>query len=177
MIIVRSDDFDWRMDTQSYVDIHQLFVDAQVVETAVLQFAQFGRLCNVREELVRYILNTPYWDIQLHGWQHDHYDEMKYDFIVRDLAAAIHMCQKYFKVTPTVWYPPWNCLSNEMEMAATTVGLKIDNESYDIAKFIREASSGHYSGHSLYFHGWKKDEMVQVPEMLRLVKELQNAGR
>lgn len=178
MVVVRHDDFDFRMDVKDHIDIHQLFVDAQVNETAVLQFAQWGRLGNVREELVHYILDTPYWDIQLHGWQHDHYDEMKYDFIVRDLAAAIHMCQKYFKVTPTVWYPPWNCLSSEMEMAATALGLRIDNESYDISKFIREvgvevARGGVWQGHSFYFHGWKLDERVQLPEALKLVKELQ----
>jgi hypothetical protein len=59
-----------------------------------------------------------------------------------------------------------------MEEVAQEFGLEIDNESYDIAKFIREIKDKTYSGHSIYFHGYKKDEMELFPEMLRLAKEI-----
>jgi len=87
------------------------------------------------------------------------------------MAAAIHYCQKFFNRTPTVWYPPWNVCSLEMEQAAKTLGLEIDNETYDIWRFIREIEGESYEGHSVYFHGWKKDEMELFPRMLELAKQ------
>lgn len=173
-IISRHDDFDFRMEPQEYIAIHEQFIKADLVETAVLQFAQFGNVADIPEELIKYMTTTPNWDFQLHGWEHSHYNEMHYSFILRDMAAAIHFCEKHFKKTPTIWFPPWNCLSIEMEKVAERLNLKIDNESYDIQKFIREVRGGTYSGHSFYFHGWKKKERDALPEAIELVKWLKN---
>lgn len=177
-IIIRSDDFDFRMEAEKYIAIHEEFIKAGLIETANTQFTQWGRLQVIPQELIDYInSHQDSYDIQIHGWGHFRYDEEEYDFIVRDLSACIYWCQKLFNVTPTVFYPPWNCMSNNMERAAEKVGLRIDNESNDIAKFIREAKveiarDGIWRGHSVYFHGWKQDEMEQFPEMLKLVKEV-----
>jgi len=178
MLKIRHDDYDWRMDPKNYIDIHEEFIKVGLIETANTQFTQWGRLQNIPQELIDYInSHKDTYDIQIHGWGHFHYDEEEYDFIVRDLEACIYSCQKYFNVTPSTWYPPWNCRSDNMDRAAAFLGLTIDNESFDIAKFIREVQveidrNGIWHGHSVYFHGWKKDEMDQFPKMLELAKKL-----
>lgn len=170
--IIRHDDFDFRMDPKAYIDIHQRFIEAGLVETAVLQFTQDNRLVNLYPDLVKYMREAPNWDFAIHGWAHHHYDELKRDIIIRDIGAAMHLCQVVFGVTPKRWHTPWNCYSPEMESAARFLGLELHNESYDIARFIREVKTGGYSGHSVYFHGWKSDELLLFPEMLRLAKEV-----
>src|ERR1035437_9278727 len=121
------------------MDIHKEFQKAGLTETIALQFTQWGRLCNVPPEIVQYINSEPNYEIALHGWGHFAYNEMEYDFIVRDLAASIHFAEKYFHKKPKVWYTPWNCMSNSIEKAAAYVGLEVSNESNDIWRFIREA--------------------------------------
>jgi peptidoglycan/xylan/chitin deacetylase (PgdA/CDA1 family) len=169
-MIIRHDDLDFRMDTAEYIAVHELFIKAGITETAVLQFAQFGNLGNFREDLISYMLSTPCWDFQLHGWQHDEYDKMSYTDIIRDLSASINLCKKLFGRAPTVWYPPWNRESEDMKKAAEFFGLGFSNESNDISKFIREAKEGRFVGTTLYFHAWNKSERDQVPEMLEFVK-------
>ena len=77
-----------------------------------------------------------------------------------------------FGKLPTTWFTRWNCYSLAMQKAADYLGIKINNESYDIAKFIREVKKGTYQGHSFYFHGWNKNERDLVPEALDIVKSL-----
>jgi len=179
-IIVRHDDFDFRMDPQDYIAIHEEFIKAGLVETAVLQFTQWGRMQNFKPELIDYMnAHKDSYDFAIHGWGHFHYDEMEYDFCVRDLAACKYFCEKLFQVIPKVWHTPWNCRSENMDRAAEFMGMTIDNESNDIAKFIREAKvevarDGIWQGHSVYFHGWQRSEMEQFQEMLSLVKEVKH---
>lgn len=174
-MIFRHDDFDFRLGTEDYINIHEQFIKAGLTETAVLQFTQWGHLVDIREDLIKYMNETPNWDFQVHGWGHFAYDEMEYDFCVRDLAACKYYVQKLFHKEPTIWFPPWNGMSISMEKAAAKVGMKIDNESNDIAKFIREIEvelnrNGNWGGHSVYFHGWNHHEMELFPKMLELAK-------
>jgi len=60
-----------------------------------------------------------------------------------------------------------------MVETASIFGLTINNESNDIAKFIREYDKGVKDWHSLYFHGWNNNERVLVPEMLKRVLALE----
>lgn len=152
--------------------IHLEFVKAGLTETAVLQFTQDGRLKNFDPELIEYMRETPNWDYQIHGWAHDRYPELETDFIVRDISAACWWCDRLFGKKPTVWYPPWNLCTKNMERAAQILNLTISNESYDIARFIREVEGGHYEGTTLYFHGWNSSEMLLFPKMIELLKGL-----
>lgn len=172
LTLIRHDDFDFRMSPEDYIAIHEEFIKANLVETAVLQFTQDGRLQTFHPKLIEYMRTAPNWDFQLHGWAHTHYDEMKPDAIVKEMGAAMFFAEKLFAKTPTLWCTPWNCWSNEMEQAAKAIGLTIDNESYDIAKFIRNVEGNSYDGHSLYFHGWKSDEMLLFPKMIECAKKV-----
>lgn len=180
-IICRHDDYDFRLSPQEYIAIHEEFKKAGLTETANMQFTQWGRISNIPEELINYInKNKDSYDIQIHGWGHFAYAEMEYDFIVRDLAACQHFIKKYFHRQATVWYPPWNAESLNMERACEFMGLKLDNESNDIAKFIREvevelARDGVWQGHSVIFHAWMKNDMELFPKMLELIKKLEDA--
>ncbi len=174
-IIIRSDDWDFRLSTQQYIDAHEEFKKRGLIETIAIQPTQWGRLSNVPDGLFEYVnkeLEAGTYDLQVHGWAHFHYDEFEYDFIVRDLMAVKYYCKKYFNRYPTVWYTPWNCMSNNMERAASFVEMTISNESNDIWRFIREAEVDKFSGKTLYVHLWKQDEMQLFIQMLDLVKEL-----
>lgn len=171
-MVIRSDDFDFRLPASQYIAVHEKFVEADLVETAVLQFTQDGRLSYFDPELIKYMNEASCWDFQIHGWEHTKYNEMQPDTIVRDIGAAMFFCEKLFNKKPTVWYPPWNIWSGTMETAAKTLGLTIDNESYDIAKFIRNVEAKTYDGHSVYFHSWKPDEMLLFDRMLECAKEI-----
>jgi len=171
MIVVRHDDFDFRMDTLDYINIHEEFIRAGLIETAVLQFTQDGRIKNFRQDLLDYMTTTPNWDFQIHGWEHTKYSEMETDAIIKDIAACICLCQRLFNRTPTVWYPPWNCYSENMKKAADFLGLTISNESYDIGRFIREVGDGTYQGHTVYFHGWNQNEMLKFDDMINCLKK------
>ena len=168
-IIIRHDDFDFRLEPHQYMAIHEEFIKRNLVETAVLQFAQCERIGNFKPETVRYLNEAPNWDLQLHGWQHASYADYDFNETVKELCAAFYMFQKLFNRLPSVWHPPWNCYSPVMQQAAEYMGLTINNESYDIAKFVREAKTGIYLGHSFYFHGWKSNEVALLPEALDLV--------
>lgn len=171
-IIIRHDDLDGRLSTEQYMQIHEDFKKRNLIEYGMFQPTQWGRLGNFSTELFDYYkkeAEAGTFVVALHGWAHDKYSEMEYDFIVRDLMAAKYWCLKNMGIEPKLWGTPWNCYSQNMERAAELVGLEITNESYDIAKFIREVKDGSYSGNSLYFHGWSANEMNQFLEMLDLV--------
>lgn len=177
-LIIRHDDYDFKLGVQQYIDIHEAFKKAGIVETLAFQPTQWGRLSNVPMELVSYLIKeieAGTAEVALHGWGHFHYDEMEYDFNVRDLMASKYWCMTYFGREPKVWYTPWNCMSNTMEKAASHVNMTISNESNDIWRFIREAEVGNFSGKTLYFHGWKADEMALFPRMIELVGEVNKA--
>jgi len=171
-IIIRSDDWDFRFGIERYQLVHREFAKRNLVETANLQFCQHGTLTPFNETLVNYLLNTKGYDIQLHCWEHILYATMSEAVITRDLAAASYYFMKYFKRLPSVWYPPWNMVSQKMIEVADKFGMKVDNESYDIKRFIREAKEGSFSGHSFYFHGSMEPDLACLPEALDLVLAL-----
>ncbi len=167
---IRQDDFDFRLPAKSYIDVHEEFIKAGLVETAVLQFTQDGRLSYYDPELIKYMKEASNWNFAIHGWAHDNYTEMTVDAIVRDIGAAMFMCFKLFGKVPTVWSTPWNKWNGNMETASKILGITIDNESYDIAKFIRNVEADTYDGHSLYYHAWNAGEMVMFNRMIELAK-------
>ncbi len=168
-IVCRSDEWDFRFGVERYQRIHQEFLKRNLVETVNLQFCQHGVLSNINDTLVEYLKNTPNYDIQLHCWEHIIYADMSEAVITRDLAASCHYFMKYFNRLPAVWYPPWNMVSQTMLSVADDFGMRVDNESYDLKKFIREVKAETFTGHSIYFHGGMEQELVILPEALDLV--------
>lgn len=175
-LIIRHDDFDWRMPAEFYIAVHDYFIANDLVETAVIQISQHGRLPDFekKRDLIDYMNTAPNWDIQLHGWSHDHYHEMAYDDIVRDISAALFHFQRLFNRLPRVWYPPYNKRTEEMERAAATLGLVIDNEEISIKQFVDGVGwvKGRFTGHSCHFHGWNQAEMEYFEKMIELAKEV-----
>jgi len=175
-IIIRSDDWDFRLDTQQYIDAHEEFKKRGLIETMAIQPTTWGKLSNYHQDLIDYVnkeLDAGTYDLQVHGWQHAHYDEMEMDFVVRDLMATKYFCIKYFGRDPKIFFTPWNCMSNNLERAAQFVGMEVSNESNDIWRFIREAKVDKFSGKTLYVHLWKADEMALFIEMLDLVVKIE----
>lgn len=171
-LVIRHDDFDFRMALDHYILTHQMFLDRGLVETVNLQFSQFGRLVEIRPEVVKYLLKTPNYDIQLHCWEHIMYANMPSMVIYRDLAASCWKFMELFHKKPTIWYPPWNVKSIEMEQIADGFGMTVDAESYDLKKFLREIEANDFRGHSVYFHAYQQDEMIVLPKVLDRIKQL-----
>lgn len=179
-LIIRSDDFDFRMIPEFYIAVHEHFIANDLIETAVVQITQHGRLFDFGErgkmEIINYMNTAPNWDIQFHCWAHDAYGEMEYSEVARDVSAGLFHFQKLFNKLPTVWYPPHNARSEEMERAAGLLGLRIDNEDMPIRRFVDKVGwvDGKFQGHSLYFHSWKHQEMEYFEEMIKLAVEIKN---
>ena len=177
---IRNDDFDFRMSTEYYVAVHEHFIANDLIETAVIQITKNNNLSDfeAKRELIDYMNTAPNWDLQIHGWAHDNYHEMSYGEIVRDMSAGFFHFQKLFNKLPTVWYPPYNGRSEDMERAAETLGLTIDNEDMPISRFVEKRDmdweNGKLKGHSLYFHSWNHQEMEHFEEMIKLVVEIEN---
>jgi peptidoglycan/xylan/chitin deacetylase (PgdA/CDA1 family) len=177
-LVIRNDDFDFRMLSEFYIAVHEYFIANDLIETAVVQLTKFGKIPDfeAKKETIDYMNTAPNWDIQIHGWSHDHYHEMVYDEIVRDMSAALFHFQKLFNKLPTVWYPPYNGHSGEMERAASTLGLTTSNEDMPIRRFVDKRDidweDGKFKCHSLYFHGWKDAEMEYFEKMIRLAGEV-----
>ena len=173
-LIIRHDDYDFRMTLDRYVKIHEKFIANNLVETAVIQLAQFNKLPDFEGKklpIVEYMNAFPNWDLQIHCWSHDDYGKLVYDDIVRDMSAALFYFQRLFNKLPTIWFPPRNVRTYEMERAAKTLNLEINNESMGIKDFVKLAREGVVKTKSLYFHGWKDTEMEYFDEMIRLVKK------
>jgi len=169
-MIIRSDDFDFRMPFEHYQEIHQRFIENGLVETAVIQVTQHGRMMNteVKKPIIEYLRTAPNWDLQLHGWSHDVYSIKTKDEIYRDLAAALYHFDEWFGRKPSVWYPPWNEKTEAMELAAKSLGLIIDNEAVGIKDFVRQQKPVR----AVYFHSWNRDEMQHFGDMIKLAKQL-----
>lgn len=170
-VVCRQDDMDFRLKPEQYIEAHQKFIDRQLVETAVIQFTHDGRLPIYDSKLIDYMNTAPYWDIQLHGWEHAEYDKMTQTDIADHLQKSLDKSMELFGKTPTVWYPPWNRRNEDMETVAKAFGLEISNESYDIWRFLRETRSGEYAGTTFYYHLWKNDEYSLLDEALNVVAE------
>lgn len=175
-MIIRSDDFDFRLSPDEYIENHEKFIKAELTETAVIQFTQHGNIPDYSkiQKLFEYMKTTPYWDIQLHGWAHEMYGELPYGEVYKQLAASLYMMDKLFGIKPTVWYPPWNNTSPEMEKAASEFGLKVNAESHDISSFIREMKDGDFKGNVVYYHLWNYTEAAQIDDMIKYAKEYEN---
>ncbi|MCK9370345.1 polysaccharide deacetylase family protein [Candidatus Dojkabacteria bacterium] len=171
-IIIRQDDFDFRLEPKAYIDNHEKFIKAGLIETAVVQYTHDGNQPKYPMDLINYMRTSPNWDIQLHGWSHDDYSKLPRWIIREHLVRSRDMSVRLFGVEPTIWFPPWNCNSDDMKEVADSFGMTIDNESYDISKFIREVKAGTFEGHSVYFHLWNRDEAAKIDEMIECAKSL-----
>lgn len=171
-IILRHDDFDFRMNPEDYVANHEKFIKAGLTETAVVQYTHDGNCPQYHPDLITYMNTAPNWDIQLHGWSHDDYSKLPKWIIREHLVKSIDISIRLFNIEPKVWYTPWNCYSQDMVDVASSLGMIISNESYDIAKFIREVKAGTYTGSTVYFHLWNRDEREKIDEMLDCAKQL-----
>ena len=173
-LIIRNDDFDFRMLPEFYIAVHEYFIANDLIETAVIQITQHGRMPNyeAKKEIIEYMNTAPNWDLQIHCWAHDRYQEMSHNEIIRDMSAALFHFQRLFNRLPTTWFPPHNAISEEMETAARELGLVINNESCGIKDFVKLAKEGVVETNSLYFHGWRNEEMEYFEEMIKLAKEV-----
>jgi len=172
MIIVRNDDFDPRWSLDIVKKFHEFFMERNMVETLSIQMAR-GYTIGFKEDVVNYIKNTPNYDLALHGWEHERYENVLCKDIVRDLAASLYFFKRIFDVTPEYFYSPWNIQNVEVLKACQILGLKVRENPVDIKAYINRPEVREKAD-SVYFHMWEKDHDILVPKLLDIIKEEQN---
>jgi peptidoglycan/xylan/chitin deacetylase (PgdA/CDA1 family) len=173
-LIIRHDDFDMRMEPEEYIANHEKFINAGLIETAVIQYTHDGREGRFPPKLIKYMNTAPNWDIQFHCWSHDDYTVLPKWRIYDDIQKAKLKSLELFGKEPTTWFPPWNGYSEHMQEIADLHSLQISHESNDICKFIHEMKAGTFTGTSVYFHLWNHNESIHIDEMLEYAKQYEN---
>lgn len=167
-MIFRHDDFGPRVKLERAKQVHQEFLDRDLVETACIQAFQAPTL-GLKRETVAYLKSSPGYDIQLHCWEHHSYHDWALGNIVRDLSAAMFYVQKTFGRYPTVLYPAYNASGKNLEAACNFVGLELRSEATSILHYVGHPEA-YLDTPAVYFHSWSSDDMAALPRLLDLFK-------
>lgn len=163
-MIFRNDDFDPRFDLDMVRSTHKEFLKRDLIETVCIQVC-LGAGFGLKPQVLRYIKETPSYDIQLHCWSHDHYNEWFVRDIIRDLSAAMHYMKKKLDLYPNILYPPYNVGGKNLEEACKYLGLRLDNSGDYIIHFLSEPEA-YKEITSVYFHMWQKANRELLPKLL-----------
>ena len=129
---------------------------------------------NQEEEWVKYVQNNPQeFDIQLHGWEHEHYPVYTEEAVRNDLDRSLRLQEELFGKRADTWYLPWNGWYPDIGTAkvpwlrpiAKEYGLKININCSHIGEFL----DGKYNK-VVYFHWWNKDDVDMLPQLLNYEK-------
>lgn len=168
-IILRCDDFDPRIDLATLVPLHEEFVKRKIPMTIAVNNCM-GHRIGFTQAVLDYVNSTDYWDIQLHGWEHERYWTMKLPHVVRDMYCNLEWTKKDFKNSdPKIFYPPWNETSTFLEEACRIYGLEL--KRFDCT--IRELMwAGRADRDGFYWHWWTPDDRAIIPQALDRLIEL-----
>lgn len=117
--------------------------------------AVLGEGLTENSECVEYIKAHPEWSPQVHGYKHIRYDAFGIDRFRRDIKVTKELIEKMFGVTPTMFIPPYNKYTKEMNASAKSIG---------ITQIERLRKPGHFKKvpakcTQLDFHYWSKKNM------------------
>lgn len=128
-MIYRDDDIGKFSDVNLLIEIQKLFDKHKKIHTVTLIMHDLWESRGVWE----WLMTTPNLDIALHGWQHVDYSPFQFQAMVDELNTALHywrenierMGYEYKEIT--VFYPPWNKVSDNMRLASSKVGLELND--------------------------------------------------
>lgn len=166
--ILRNDDFDPRYDLETVMKFHKEFVQRDLIETIAVQATRNGAMAH-HEDVVEYINNTSHYNVALHGWDHEDYGKMDRKDIVKHLSASLYIVERQFAQKPTVFYPPWNSSSKELELACEFLGLELSYEAVDMGGYIRDPER-YQNIPAIYFHMWEQGAYEMLPQLLDIIK-------
>lgn len=162
--IWRSDDIDARLNLDTLKRMHEHFLERGLIQTLAVNNVIGGSI-GWQPDVIDYINNTPNFDIQMHGWEHLHYETLEYKEVYPHLIASMFHIKKFFpKADPTVFYCGWNAYSDTIQRACNDLGLQMGGVGDYIMHYCdwgrRPASK------IVYFHFWDANDVNNIPRML-----------
>lgn len=127
-MIWRDDDISKYTDLATIMAIQDVFDRCGKVHTVTLLMEDLWESRGIWE----WLMTTPGLDIALHGWRHDDYSAMRYSKDIEyRLSEALEYWSKYTANSDVdrplkVFYPPWNKVSKNVELACKNLGLELN---------------------------------------------------
>lgn len=166
-IIVRSDDLDPRIRLDDLKYIHSLFLANDIPFTIAVNNIM-GSNYNFRPEVIDYINATQGWDIQLHGYSHDHLWYMDRKELFQNLFTNLYLTKQTFIYSnPTVLYPPWNEGSQVMQEVCNDLGLKLHTTGVHIRFYVKWKRQ---TDDCVFIHWWDLEDLKLLPELFSIIK-------
>ena len=180
----RNDDFAFNVDLPYLKEVHGWFEKAKVNHTIAMQGITENR------GLIDYIKSTPYWDVQIHCWQHDPYRDMDKEHIYENLKTMVDFGEKELGQRPTRIFPPWGRTGSGplLEEAAKKLDLVVEPDCAYIEFYLGAIANGeeyfktavaetnHFIPYSewrrVYFHLNNHKEMALVPYLIDVTQEI-----
>ena len=180
----RNDDFAFNVPIDYLTEVHNWFIKAKVNHTIAMQGITENRT------LIDYIKSTPYWDIQIHCWQHDPYRDMDKVNIYTNLKTMVDFGEKELGQRPTTIFPPWGRTGSGplLVEAADKLGLKVDPDCAYIEFYLGAIANGEEyfktavaeTNHNIPYSEWRRvyfhlnnaKEMALVPALIDVTQEI-----
>lgn len=162
-MIFRDDDISHNTKLDDLVRVHGMFQRAEVTHTVALIMQNL----QLAPDLVRYLRTEPWFDLQLHCWQHvDLTTEPNLD---DHLDKALELYEQLFGDAPTVLYPPWNRSDVNLIYTAGRFGLKVRPNKISLAQYIKVR--GDVREDTVNFHYWAPHEQILVEPALAIYNQ------
>lgn len=155
-MIFRNDDVSCETNLQQFAAVHELFKKYNVLHTVALICKDIQKA----PDLIKYI-NDNDIDVQVHAWEHTDFTLLSDAEIRSQFKKSIAAIKKYFKKTPTVFYPPWNKSDDRVKNIADQFGLTVSANKVSLSGYLRGAA-----GDVINFHSWS-DECVDLEAALK----------
>lgn len=125
--VFRDDDVNCFTDVGLLREVHEMIVSHGKIHTVAVEVENVWRA----KDVWFFLQTEKNLNVVLHGWDHSDYSKMPRleicQHVRRSLEEWNHHSLAYDTPHPlTVWCPPWNRVSHDMEVAANAHGLKID---------------------------------------------------
>ena len=166
-IIVRSDDVDPRINVDDLIYIHSLFLANGIPFTiAINNVAHY--LYEFDPKVIDYINSTEGWDIQLHGFKHDHLWYFARDELYQNIFTNLHLTKQLFpKANPTVFSPPWNEVSAIMNKVCAELGLTVHTTGTHIRFWLNWKRR---DPNVIFIHWWDLEDLKLLPALFAEIK-------
>lgn len=162
-MIWRDDDISVTTKLEQFRFVHEIFKSFNAVHT----IAVIAKDIEKNEELVEYINeHKKSIDIQLHCWEHYDHKELIEEKLTEFFKMGIGSIHNAFGVTPKIFYPPWNSVSDLAIRVAGSFGLTTNPGKCSLGYYIKH--NGNISFDTVNFHYWYEPEVNDLYKALKI---------
>lgn len=145
---------------QQFHSVHETFKRYRVHHT----IAVICRGLEKNKQLLDYIVKDPLIIPQFHCLDHLRYAGLPVSVLESQFGEGIEIFEHCFGKKPTVFYPPWNEMSESLIEVAGEFGLKPSNEKISLSQYLRVM--GHVDEDTINFHYWNKNDQKKIERAL-----------